>query len=151
MSIRMTVSLRQMFMVLMCVGIALSAADAQELICNYICAAGSGHSHVHDAEAESTSHEAKEPGKHHEYSPAEAFLSALHSSHRDCDCASINTLVIATSDAPGFAGSHVQTLIVIEPVVGAMAADPYLAASISGSPPYRAAGVSSVSSVSLRI
>lgn len=146
----MAVSLRRMLMVLLCVGIALGAADAQGLICEYICAAGPAHFHGHEAEAESTSHRVA-TGEHHEHSLADASLLATQSSHDDSNCASINKLVIATSDTQTSTGSHAQTVIVIEPVVRTMSADPYLAARINGSPPYRATAISSLTSVSLRI
>lgn len=147
----MAVSLRRMFTVLLCVGIALGAADAQGLICEYICASGSVDFHGHEAEAQNASHRvvrhgAKEPGDHHE-----ASLFSFESSHDDSDCASLTKLVIANSDTPTSAGSRAQSVIVIEPVVRTTLDDPYLAAGVNGSPPQRATVLHLATSVSLRI
>lgn len=147
----MAVSLRRMLMLFLCVGVALAAADAEGLICEYICASGPVHFHGHEAEAKSASHrvpdhEAKRPGAHHK-----ASLFSTESSQDDSDCVSLNKLIIDNSDTPASSGSHAQTVVVIEPVVCTMLGDPYLAAGVNGSPPQRATALHPATSISLRI
>jgi hypothetical protein len=144
----MAVVLRRLFMVVMCIGIALSAADAQGLICEYTCASGLGHSHSHEAEELNAVHSGFE---HHGYSLSAALLLATGSPDSDADCSSINALVVATATTPDVPAPDHAIIGVIDAELYAMPSHRYRVTAVTGSPPLGADSSFPVTPVSLRI
>lgn len=124
----MAAVLRRIFTAVMCFGIALSAADAHGLICEYAC--GSGHAR------ETGELNAAEVGSMHlPHSTITGSLPSVGSPDSDSDCSSLNVLVVATGTAPDVSAPDNASIGIIDAESYAMPDHRYRATAIAGSPP----------------